>query len=98
MAGPIVAALFGALEGAVLLGGASALGAALTTIGVSKELVIRYETALKADKYVLIMHGNSQEVAKARAVLQSTDVQPSSSAFMPVWPSHKCVTHARIAY
>jgi hypothetical protein len=69
--GPVVAALFGALEGAVLAGGASALGAALTMIGVPKDSVIKYETALKAEKYVLIMHGDAAEVAKARTILDS---------------------------
>jgi hypothetical protein len=70
--GPVVAALFAALEGAVLLGGASAIGAALTMIGVPHDLVIKYETALKAEKYVLIMHGDADEVAKARDVLRDS--------------------------
>ncbi len=74
MAGPVVPALIGALEGAVVVGGLSALGATLTTIGVPKDQVIRYETALKADKYVLVVHGSSEEVAKARAVLESATV------------------------
>jgi hypothetical protein len=69
MAGPFVAALVSALEGAVVVGGVSALGAALTQIGVPKDDVIKYETALKVDKYVLMVHGNAEEAAKARAVL-----------------------------
>lgn len=72
MAGPVVSALVGALEGAVVVGGASALGAALTQIGVPKDQVIKYETALKADKYVLMVHGTADEVAKARAVLEGS--------------------------
>jgi len=69
MAGPLVTVLVGALEGAVVLGGASALGAALSRIGVPDDQVIKYETAVKADKCVLILHGDAGEVAKARAVL-----------------------------
>ena len=69
MAGPLVTVLVGALEGAVVLGGASALGAALTQIGVPKDQIIKYETAVKADKFVLMLHGNADEVAKARTVL-----------------------------
>jgi hypothetical protein len=69
--GPIVAALFGALEGAVVVGGVSAFGAALTTIGIPKDLAIKYETAMKADEYALLLHGSRAEVAKARAVLGS---------------------------
>jgi hypothetical protein len=78
MAGPVVAALFGALEGAVVVGGLSAIGAALTTIGVPRDLVIRYETALKAKQYVLVLHGTADEVAKARAVLQAPGAEPAT--------------------
>lgn len=69
MAGPVVTILAGALEGAVVVGGVSALGAALTQIGIPKNQVIQYETAIKADKYVLMVHGNAEEAAKARSVL-----------------------------
>ena len=72
MAGPVVSALVGAAEGAVLGGGVSVLGAALTQIGMPKEQVIKYESALKADKYVLTIHGNAEDVDKARSVLEST--------------------------
>jgi hypothetical protein len=51
------------------VGGVSALGAALTQIGVPKNQVIKYETAIKVDKYVLLVHGSAEEVAKARTVL-----------------------------
>lgn len=71
MAGPVVSSLIAALEGAVLLGGVSALGAALAQSGVPKDQVIKYETALKADKYVLMIHGNAAEMAQARATLDN---------------------------
>ena len=69
MAGPVVTALVGALEGAIVVGGVSALGAALSKIGVPDDQVIKYETALKADKYVLMVHGNAAELEKADSVL-----------------------------
>jgi hypothetical protein len=69
LAGPVVALLVGALEGAVVVGGISALGAALTSVGVPKDEVIKYETALKADEYVVIVHGNADDLAKANSVL-----------------------------
>lgn len=69
MAGPFVATLIGALEGAVVVGGLSALGAALTQIGVPKDQVIKYEAALKVDKYLLVVHGNADDLEKARSVL-----------------------------
>jgi hypothetical protein len=68
-AGPLVSALVGAFEGALFVGGASALSAALTDIGVAEDQVIKYETALKVDKYVLIVHGNAEEMAQADAIL-----------------------------
>ena len=69
MAGPIVATLVGALEGAVVVGGLSALGAALTQIGVPKDQVIKYEAALKVDKYLLVVHGSAEDQEKVRSVL-----------------------------
>lgn len=69
MAGPIVSMLVGALEGAVVVGGVSALGAALTQLGLPKEHIIKYETALKVDKYVLMVHGSTEDATRARSVL-----------------------------
>jgi hypothetical protein len=69
MAGPLVAGLVSALEGAVVVGGLSALGAALTQIGVPKDQVIKYEAALKVDKYLLAVNGNAAEQEEARSVL-----------------------------
>jgi hypothetical protein len=79
MAGPLVSILVGGLEGAVVVGGLSALGAALTRIGVPKDQVIKYETAIKVDKYLLLVHGTSEEQAKARIVL-ATDSEATPVA------------------
>lgn len=69
LAGPVVSLLVGALEGALVVGGLSALGAALSRVGVSDDEIIRYETALKADKYLLMVHGTTAEIAEAQTVL-----------------------------
>ena len=69
MAGPFVATLVGALEGAVVVGGLSALGAALTQVGVPEDQAIKYEAALKVDKYLLVVHGSAQDQERARGVL-----------------------------
>lgn len=71
-AGPIVAVLVSALEGAALVGGVSAIGAALMQIGVPTEQVMKYEMALKVDKYVLMVHGSFEEQDHARTVLEKT--------------------------
>jgi hypothetical protein len=62
VAGPLVAWIVGALEGAVLVGGLSALGAGLYSIGIPKDSVVKYETALKSDKFLLMAHGTADEV------------------------------------
>lgn len=69
MAGPLVATLVGGLEGAVVVGGLSAIGAALTQVGVPHDQVIKYEAALKVDKYLLVVHGNAADQEKAGRVL-----------------------------
>jgi hypothetical protein len=71
IAGPLVSGLVGALEGAVVVGGLSALGAALYSIGIPKNSVLDYEAALKAEKFLLLVHGTREGVAKAKEVLQS---------------------------
>ena len=71
-AGPIVATIVGGLEGAVAMGGLSALGAALYSIGIPKDSVISYETSLKADKFLLVVHGSGDDLAKAKDILKST--------------------------
>jgi hypothetical protein len=68
----LVAWIVGALEGAVVVGGLSALGAGLYGIGIPKDSVVQYEAALKADKFLLLAHGTVNEVAQAREILQTT--------------------------
>lgn len=72
VAGPLVAGLVGALRGAAIVGGVSALGAALTGLGIPKDSVIRYEEAIKADRFVVIAQGAEAEVARARSILAGT--------------------------
>lgn len=67
--GPLVSWIIGALETAVITGGLTALGGALASIGIPQDSVIRYETALKANKFILIVHGTVQEIEKARNIL-----------------------------
>ena len=72
VAGPLAAWIVSALEGAVVVGGLSAIGAGLYSIGIPKDSVLRYEVALKADNFLLIGHGTAEEVAKAREILERT--------------------------
>jgi hypothetical protein len=76
--GPLVAYLIGAVEMAVVTGGLTALGGALVSIGIPKDSVIRYETALKADKFILIVHGTFFEVAKAKDILIQSNAEEAA--------------------
>ncbi len=72
VAGPLVASIVGALEGAVVVGGLSAIGAGLYSIGIPKDSIIRYEAALTASNFLLIAHVAAEEIARAREVLNRT--------------------------
>jgi len=72
VAGPLVGSIIGALEGAAVVGGLTAVGAGLVSIGIPKDSVVKYESALKADKFILLAHGTAVEVAKAKDILQTT--------------------------
>jgi len=71
-AGPIVVWIVGALETAAVVGGASALGAGLYSMGIPKQSVVQYETSLKAGSFVLVVHGTPAEVTRAHAILANT--------------------------
>jgi len=72
IAGPLVSWLVGAVEGALMVGGLSALGAGLFSMGIPKDSILQYETALKTDKFILIAHGSMEDAAKAKDILQRT--------------------------
>jgi hypothetical protein len=72
MAGPLVAWIIGALEGAVVVGGLSTIGAGLYSIGIAKDSVLKYETAIRSDKFLLLVHGTSDEVVHAKSVIHIT--------------------------
>jgi hypothetical protein len=57
------------VETAVIAGGLSAVGAAIYGIGIPKDSVIRYETDLKADNFLLLVHGTPEETVRAREIL-----------------------------
>jgi hypothetical protein len=71
LAGPLVASLVGTLEGAVVVGGLTALGAVLASLGIPRNSIVQYETALKADKFLVIAHGTQEDVARAKRLIDS---------------------------
>ena len=75
VAGPLVAWIVGALESTAVIGGLSVVGAALYSLGVPKDSILRYETALKADRFVLIVHGTREETTQAKEILSQTETE-----------------------
>jgi len=73
VAGSAVAWIVGALESAVVVGGLSALGAGLYSIGIPKDGALKYESSVKAGKFLLIAHGTPAEADLARRILANTD-------------------------
>ena len=73
VAGPLVTWIVGALEGAVMTGGLSALGAGLYSIGIPKNSVLQYETEVKNGKLLLLAHGTADEVERAKDLLHQTE-------------------------
>ena len=69
--GHLAAMVFAAIEGAVVVGGLSALGAAIYSIGIPEDSVIEYEEALKTDGFLIVAHGPTEEMQRARTSLDT---------------------------
>jgi hypothetical protein len=91
--GYIASMVISAAETAVVAGGLSAIGAALFSIGIPKDSVIRYEAAIKADRFLVMAHGTAAEMARAKSILAMTnpaslDVHPGVHVREPSGPLH----------
>ena len=60
-----------AVENAVLLGGLSAVGAALYGMGIPRDTILQYESAVKADAFLVTAHGTAAEMMRAKAIIQA---------------------------
>lgn len=67
--GFLASAIISAVEGAAVVGGLGALGAALYGSGIPKDSVIAYETELKADRFLVMARGSAEEMAHAKTIL-----------------------------
>lgn len=72
VAGPLVTWIVAGLEGAVAVGGLSAIGAGLYSIGIPKDSILQYEVALKGNKFLLLAHGTAEDVERAKDILKTT--------------------------
>lgn len=71
--GHLAAMVVAAVEGAILVGGLNALGAALYSISLPKDSVIEYGQAVKKDAFLVVAHGSTDEMARPKAVLESSN-------------------------
>lgn len=67
--GYLAVAAASAIEGAVTVGGISAIAAALSSIGIPRNSVLQYETVIKADGFLVMAHGTAEAVARAKSIL-----------------------------
>ncbi len=85
VAGPLSAALLGGLEGALAGAALGGLAGGLIGWGVPQDQAIKYETQVKAGKFLVVARGPSDQIAHAKAVLtpgapESLDVHDPISA------------------
>jgi uncharacterized membrane protein len=72
VAGPLVTWIVGAGVEAAVVGGLSAVGAGLYSLGIPKDSILRYETAIRNGSFVLIAHGTSEDVTRAQQIISRT--------------------------
>jgi uncharacterized membrane protein len=78
VAGPLVVWIVGVLEGAVVVGGFSALGGALASIGIPNNSIVQYETEVKNGRILLVAHGTAEEVEHAKDLLDQTQAKSAT--------------------
>jgi nucleotide-binding universal stress UspA family protein len=67
--GPLAGSIAGVLANAIVSSGISAFEAGFIHWGLSRESVRKYEDAIKADTFLLMVHGDENEITLARDVL-----------------------------
>jgi hypothetical protein len=86
--GYLAATVLSGVESAVMLGGMSAIGAAIYSLGIPKDSVVAYEAAVKADSFVVMVRGEAAEIARAKKILAAAnpsrlDVHARADALAP---------------
>lgn len=70
VAGPLSAALLGGLEGALAGAALGGIAGALVGWGVPKDQAMKFESQIKAGKFVVAARGTAEEVARAKSLLE----------------------------
>jgi len=94
VAGPLVTLVVGALESAAVVGGLSAIGAGLYSVGIPRDSILRYETAIKTGKFVLIAHGTAEETSRARDIIGRTNPEAADHHLAACAKPRECAVMA----
>lgn len=76
-----------ALEGAVVVGGLSALGGGLYSIGIPRDSILKYEREIASDHFLLVAHGTKEEVRHAKNILDTTGARGVETHVTPGFAS-----------
>ena len=75
----VVGLLFGwivkTIENALVIDRLNAIGASLHRLGIPKNKVLRYETALKTGKFALMVHGSLDDTTHVEKILNHTKAE-----------------------
>jgi hypothetical protein len=67
--GPLAATMLGGVEGAIAGSALGALAGALVSLGFSKNQAIRYESQIKAGKFLVTLKGDTEQIEKAKKLV-----------------------------
>jgi hypothetical protein len=73
---PLVAWILGTLEGAIVVGGLSALGAGIYSLGIPKNSVLQYDAAMQTGKFVVIAYASQHELTEAQKIMRHFAPEP----------------------
>lgn len=75
IAGPLAATLLGGIEGAIAGSAVGALAGALVSLGFTKNQAIRYESQIRAGKFLVTFKGDSEQIEKARKLVEDNNAE-----------------------
>jgi hypothetical protein len=78
--GPLATSIVAGLDAPTLRRGLGPLAAALTGLGIPEEAALDYESAIQAQRILLIVHGDASGIQRARQLLDQTRLESFESA------------------
>jgi uncharacterized membrane protein len=82
--GPLSVALLGGLEGALAGAAFGGLTGALVGLGVSRDKAIRYESEVKAGKFLVTLRGDATQIQRAKSLFTAGKAETTEVVQAPV--------------